>query len=304
MIIQVLGLLIGAAVCAALYVALSVIINLAGRRHHIVSRLLTFVVLIVIGAFASTLVLIVFFGAINFFSPTLGSVAVESIFYAMLGLLPYPPILMVPRFTGYRVRKRLTAQPRPDDITYLTAVTGTSGRIRFRLNGPAVLSESTRYQKRTGLAFVAWTIIILAVDQLTGGSDLHVLSKVLLFGGIIAAMLRYIATVTLPRIGDVIAHEVTRYIDEIEMLESYDQQTFEEDEPAGSRSRGQKMSVQQARLILGIDTVSVSREQLNRAYKEKAKKYHPDTRRAVSQDQEHMKLLNRAKDTLERIVQD
>lgn len=304
MIIQMLGLLTGVITCAAMYVALSIIINVARTRQSIVSRILTFVILIVIGSFTSTLVVALLFGIINIFAPTLVSVALATILYVISSLLPYPIIYFVPRLIGFRIRRNITSLPGPDDITYLVSTTDARGHIRFRPNGPAILSDSTRYQKRTSIAFIAWAIIVLLPDQLSGSTELHIVSQILLFAVIVAAMLRYITTVTLPKVGEAIAHEVTRYINEIEKLETYDDRTVEDEEPISSGSSGRKMSIQQARLILGIDTVSVSREQLKRAYNEKAKKYHPDTRREVSRDEEHMKLLNRAKETLERIVKE
>ena len=302
MVIQALGLLMGVALCGAMYVALSVIINVARTRPHIVSRIFIFLILITIGSFASTLVLMILFGAISIFSPTLASVAEATILYTILALLPYPVIHFLPRLIGFRIRRSITSQSGPDDIAYLTSTTDARGRTRFRPSGPAILSDSTRYQRRTSLAFIAWAIVVLLLDQISGSAEFHILSQILLFAGIVAGMLRYISVVTLPKIGEAIAHEVTRYIDEIEKLEWYDDRRVEEEEPISTGSSGRKMSVQQARLILGIDTVSVTREQLKRAYNERARKYHPDTRREVSRDEEHMKLLNRAKETLERIV--
>lgn len=304
MVIQALGLLMGVVICGAMYMTLSVVINVARTRQHIVSQVLTFLILILIGSFAFILVLVVLFGAISIFSPTLTSVAVSTILYSILALLPYPIIHFMPRLIGFRVRRRVTSQSGPDDIVYLTSTTDARGRTRFRPNGPAILSDSTRYQRRISVAFAGWAIVALLLDQLSGSTEFHILSQILLFAGIVAAMLRYITIVTVPKIGEAIAHEVTRYLDEIEKLEAYDDRRVEEEEPISSGSSGRKMSIQQARLILGIDTVSVTREQLKRAYNQKAKKYHPDTRREVSRDEEHMKLLNRAKETLERIVTD
>ena len=63
-------------------------------------------------------------------------------------------------------------------------------------------------------------------------------------------------------------------------------------------SASSKMSEQQAHLILGTEP-TWSTEQINRAYREKVKRFHPDGASGpVARDDEYMKLINVAMDTI------